>query len=86
LPGTFGKACESITSILLSDEPDASSAHSGAAIADIASVATGSLRVIATAQTKPVTTASDRRRQFCSANGDIISNVAFIQHLLFDLK
>jgi hypothetical protein len=86
LPGTFGKGRESITSTLLSDEPEALSAHSGAGIADIASVAIGSVRVIATAQAKPVTTTKDRRRQFCSASGDIISNVAVIQHLLFDLK
>jgi hypothetical protein len=75
-----------MTSTLFRDAPDALSAQSGAGIADIASIAIGSVCVTANAQAKPVTTASDSRRQFCSATGDIISNVAVIQHLLFDLK
>src|SRR4051812_23756477 len=64
-----------MASTLFGDDPDALSAHSGAATADIASIATGNnVLAIATAQAKPATTASASRRQSRSASGIIILN------------
>jgi hypothetical protein len=63
---------------LLSDDPDALSAHSGAETADIASIVTGNVLEIATAQAKPATIASDSRRQSRSADGAIIPNAMVI--------
>jgi hypothetical protein len=71
---------------LFSDDPDALSAHSGAETADIASIATGNVLAIATAQEKPATIASDSRRQSRSANGVIILNAIVILPPVLNLR
>jgi hypothetical protein len=64
LPATFGKACEVITSTLLSGEPaaEALAMHSGAKTLEIPSMASGKVFAPASAQARPATIASETGR------------------------
>jgi hypothetical protein len=79
MPATLGKAREVITSTLLSDELDETiSTHSGAGKVAIAPNASGKVLEIATAQARPLTTASDSWRQFRFAIGALNSSAMLI--------
>jgi hypothetical protein len=64
LPGTFGKACEVITSTLLSGEPAAAALvmQSGARTLEIPSIVSGSVLATASAQARPAKMASETGR------------------------